>query len=193
MAAQQTLDNVTPINGAIIPPIAQDVTTDEPQQAAAQEKSRYKQASPELVALANSIIKGCHDHLKSAKIKYVFREGDWEQAGRRIPGKVKVIPADLKVNMECDFQISINQELFEMGNEKQKESLLDHLLCYCSYHENENSGVKVWKRRNPEIIEFPEVLARRGIWSADLKKMEQACKQINLFGADTENPSNLVN
>ncbi len=202
MSAAQVADtNVRPINGGAITTDAmlahemiendrealkQELLEEIEQEEADldEERGKFFRAGSDVIKLAKQIIDTYHAHLKEAKITYLFREGDWVVSGRRKPGTAKVINAEAKCLLKCDFIISISEELFEESNDKQKEAIMDHLLCHCHYRENDKSGVKVWKLRNPDVIEFSDVIGRRGVWSDGLKNMKKACAQMNLFGTD---------
>lgn len=151
------------------------------------DKGKFYAADPETLEIVRKVLHGCHAHLKEAKIGVSIRKGDWTAGDNRIPGKAKLVGADVKAFLDYDFILQVNEEILSMSSPEQKESLFDHLLSYCSYNDNEKSGVRVWKIRKPEIHEFIEVMERRGIWNADLKKFEQAYKQPTIWEASGSN------
>lgn len=85
-----------------------------------------------------------------------------------------------------DFLITINEDLYLKATPAKKEAILDHLLSYCDFRENENSGVRVWKIAKPDLQEFKSVVARHGLYNVALRSFDISYRQMPLFSADDQ-------
>lgn len=165
---------------------SEEVPAMEPDQSGDEKKGKYYLASDAMKNLVDKVISQCHAHLKEAKIEIFMKSGDWYDGDLRKHGDVDLVNAKEKVHTDADFRLLLNEELFSMGTPEQQEALLDDLLARCTYHENERTGVWVWKKRKPVIQAFTEVVARRGMFSQSLRDLEVASKQVPLFGTDNK-------
>lgn len=137
--------------------------------------------APEVEAVAKEIISDCHTHLREAKISFTFRDGKWEKNMRPVPGSVKLMSPYAHLLTGLDFGIIINYRLWLSLNPGMRRAVMDHILAYCGFRDDDKTGERKWVKESPSVNEFPEVVSRRGMYSPDLKDLETS---ITEFGKE---------
>lgn len=141
--------------------------------------SEFYNASEELIDIANDLIENYHGHLIEAKIKYLFRTGNWETKKRETWGQAKKIGKEVNFLTGYDFLITIHKDVWEQLNKSEREALLDHELQHC-FAGTDKAGNKIWGVEGHDVEDFYAVIRRHGLWSKPLKKLEQTLNQIEL-------------
>lgn len=137
--------------------------------------------------ILDDLIEDHHDHLTDAKIAIAWRFG-WKPD---VDGRLKLCSvkkgSDLDRELhQHDFVILLNHEAWNESrfSEDQMRALIDHALCRCEVSRDANGEPKidennrvVYRIRHPEIQEFREVIARHGLWTADLERFAQVIRE----------------
>ncbi|MCL6557401.1 MAG: hypothetical protein K6U74_01120 [Firmicutes bacterium] len=144
--------------------------------------------APQVEESAKDLIGHYHQHLASARIKYLFREGAWSKAG----AATRVNARDKKLH-GYDFLIVINKEFYEQMAPDARRALIDHELSHCGI--SESGDWKIWKH---DVEDFAAVIARHGVWnegsqkylSAGMKRIQKE-NEPNLFNQQAEEPETI--
>lgn len=152
--------------------------------------AEFYDASEGLINLAHELIQEHHGHLIEAKIKYLFRTGNWEVKKRDTWGQAKKVGKEIKFLTGYDFIITIHQDVWEQLNNEDRKALLDHELQHCSAG-TDNVGNKVWYVQGHDLEDFHAIIRRHGLWSPALKKLENMLNQTELEFDQPEQAENL--
>ncbi len=128
--------------------------------------------------LAQTLIGQYHDHLATARIKYVFKEKSGKKGGRVVPGKPRKISGVLEFLLEADFLIEVGLDWWNDASSEARTALVDHLLECCHGEEDEKTGAMKWSLRDPDVHEFPTILRRRGSWNKELEELVEVSKEV---------------
>lgn len=141
--------------------------------------AEFYDASDDVVALARDIIQEYHSHLVEAKIKYLFRTGNWEVKKRETWGQAKKVGKEVNFLTGYDFIVTVHRDVWEQLNEEEKRALLDHELQHCSAG-TDDAGNKIWYIQGHDVEDFYAIIRRHGLWSKALRKMEGLLNQTEL-------------
>jgi hypothetical protein len=141
--------------------------------------AEFYDASESLINLAHELIQANHGHLVEAKIKYLFRTGNWEVKKRDTWGQAKKVGKEIKFLTGYDFIITIQQDVWEQLQIEDRKALLDHELQHCSAG-TDNVGNKVWYVQGHDLEDFHAIIRRHGLWSPALKKLGNMLNQTEL-------------
>lgn len=135
---------------------------------------KYSHA-PEVQKMAKKLIEKHHSHLVEARIKYLFRHGNWVSKGEVVLGKAKLAAEDTRFLGEYDFVILINAEAWKTASLQTREALIDHELCHCIcvYDKQDN---RKWSIIEHDVTEFVQVIARHGLWQDVLRRFMRTAK-----------------
>lgn len=124
------------------------------------EKS-YDDAPEECVEMVKSLIETCpeFDHIKSAKIKYLFKIGSWSKVGEcsKASGKWRHLT-------DFDFVVMFHKESWDVFTVEQRNALIHHELSHIGRKDNEN-----WFIIPHDIEEFLATYKRYGAWNGVLQ------------------------
>jgi hypothetical protein len=123
----------------------------------------------DVATMANKLIDDHHSHLVEARIKYLFRSGDWKAKGKTVLGEAKLISGLNRFLLELDFVIMINLEVWNKANAMQRQATLDKYLTRCSQAEDEQGNVS-WYIQDYDVKEYHSIMHRYGAWESDLEK-----------------------
>jgi len=140
------------------------------------EKPELKEAA-EVQELAARLIDKYHSHLAEARIKYLFRTGEWLKKGRIVYGKAEKVPAKWNYLTGYDFVITINQEAWMTGTPEFREALLDHELEHCCKDEDKQGNPK-WYIQPHTVEDFASIIRRHGLWDDCLKLVNRAREEF---------------
>ncbi|MFA5202940.1 MAG: putative metallopeptidase [Lentisphaeria bacterium] len=126
--------------------------------------------------IAERMIPKDHQHLSSAKIRYICRNKAARRAGNPVPGNVYKMGGKFAFLVGFDFIIEIALEVWNDLRPNQRDALIDHLLSRCQGTEKEEDGSMVWKLIPPPVQEFPEVAERHGQWHEGLVEFEKCLR-----------------
>ena len=110
----------------------------------------------EVKTLAQGLIDRYHQHLKAAKIVYLFRDKAWAtQDGKVILGRArKRSEIDKMLGREHeDFLIIIGKDKWTTADEEKRGWLVDHELSHCGCLVS-NKGVVKWIIKKHDVEEF---------------------------------------
>jgi hypothetical protein len=131
--------------------------------------SDYWQAPDEVYDTMKELVANNHPDLALAvdEIAIVFKEKAGKSGGRAVLGKAsKVSPlANALANKPYKFVLELGADVWEHGlTSKQREALLDHLLCSCHGDEDPKSGEMKWSVVKPDLMAFRDNIERYGMW-----------------------------
>ena len=137
--------------------------------------------------IAQPLIDKHHTHLREARILYVFTSKDQKRNGKIVLGKaVKMAEFQQFLSSGDSFDTAEGYELVVMIawncwgalNVAQRQALVDHELCHFERNEKDTG----WAIRGHDVEEFTEVIARHGLWLADVQQFVETAQQLPLGG-----------
>lgn len=156
--------------------------------------------APEVERIAREIIATQveHEHLRQARILYLFRRGTWVTRGKAVYGKAKKMTGELlyvakqlllhqlndaepseikrytdaKGEIQYDFAIEINRTVWPNLTDIQRRALIDHELCHCLIDYKGNCSIV-----GHDVEEFASVIRRYGLVFEDTKAFAKAVRQ----------------
>jgi len=152
----------------------------------------YWKASDEIGKTVQDLIGQNHPDLAliADEIVVVFREKAGKSGGQVILGRSSRASAlaNALANQSYKFIIEVAADMWEheLGS-KQREALLDHLLCSCRCEEDPKSGDMKCSIAAPDIMAYRENVERYGMWfpqEEDAPPEEQPLDE--LLGTATE-------
>ncbi|HZW02797.1 MAG TPA: putative metallopeptidase [Anaerolineaceae bacterium] len=129
---------------------------------------KWEEAPSSVIRIAEELIEKHHPWLQSAKIVFVMRSEAQKTAGRYVISNTAKIPAKLQPVLDGDFLIWLSQQDYDQMSSAQREAAIDHELCHIKLG---GDGLTL---RRPDIIEFSEIVERHGLWSRDLRRLDDA-------------------
>lgn len=131
--------------------------------------SDYWKASEDIYDMMKELVAHNHPDLALAvdEIAIVFKEKAGKSGGRAVLGAArKVAPlANALADKPYKFVLELGADVWEHGlTSKQREALLDHLLCSCHGDEDEKSGNMKWSVVKPDLSAFRANIERYGMW-----------------------------
>ena len=140
--------------------------------------AEFYEVSEELETIARELIQDHHSHLVEARIKYLFRTGNWEVKKRETWGQAKKVGKEVNYLTGYDFIITIHRDVWDQLEGKEKRALLDHELQHCSAG-SDDAGNKIWYIQGHDVEDFYAIIKRHGLWSKSLRKMDSLLKQTS--------------
>lgn len=141
--------------------------------------AEFYDAPEQLVDMAHDLIEKYHGHLIEARIKYLMRDGTWNTQKRETWGQAKKVGKEVNFLTGYDFIITVHSEVWKQLNQAEQEALLDHELQHC-FAGTDDVGNKIWGTQGHDVEDFYAVIRRNGLWSKQLKKLEETLNQIEL-------------
>ena len=132
----------------------------------------YEFAEP-VKEMAKDLIDRYHQHLKAAKIVYLFRDKAWpSQDGKVILGRArKRSDVDKLLGRENeDFLILIGKDKWTAANEEKRRWIVDHELSHCGALVS-NKGVVKWIMKKHDVEEFYNMWQRYEWKREEVKKL----------------------
>ncbi len=126
------------------------------------------------------LVNNCHGHLAQAKIAVLLRRGKWSSKSRDTWGSAKKISPEIKAlypEAAVDFLLTINRDIWDKLDEKQRTALVDHELCHCGRGDDDKAGNPKWIIVGHDSEEFNPILRRHGVWSDGISRMLKALEQ----------------
>ena len=123
--------------------------------------------------MTQELIDRYHQHLKPAKIVYLFRDKAWAtQDGKVILGRArKRSEVDKLLGREHeDFLIIIGKDKWTTADENKKMWLVDHELSHCGCLVS-NKGVVKWIIKKHDVEEFYSMWQRHEFKREEVKNM----------------------
>jgi len=141
------------------------------------EKS-YEDAPEECIKMVENTIETCSefDHVKSAKIKFLFKIGNWTKAGEcsKASGKWRHLT-------DFDFVIMFHRESWDVFSIEQKMALIHHELSHIGRKDSNN-----WFIIPHDVEEFLSTYKRFGAWNGALQMMAQITSNLLLTQQKTD-------
>lgn len=131
-------------------------------------------------SIAGGLIPNYHPELLTARIMYVFLSEASKKNGKEVPGTAKKLTGFSEWALEQDFVLTVALDVWNTLTENQRMALVDHLLERCTGEEDEESGEMVWKMRDPDVQEFPNILYRHGAWNENLQGFVSTAQGVNI-------------
>ena len=126
--------------------------------------------------IAERLIPSINRDLSTIKILYLFRDKPFKVSGTIVPGVVRKVPDYIEHVCDYKFAIIIGLPTWNDYNENQRLASIDHLISMIHTQENENTGDITFKIVKPPVQEFPEVVARNGLWNDTIVDMANVIK-----------------
>jgi hypothetical protein len=101
------------------------------------------------------------------EIVIVFREKAGKAGGQVVLGNSKKVAAIANAIGNTDYKFVLEIAADQWENEltsRQKEALLDHLLCACRVDEDPKSGNIKYTVAKPDIAAYSDNVERYGMW-----------------------------
>ncbi len=136
---------------------------------------KFEYAPESVLILAARMIDQYHNRLSEAKISYVMRNGTWKKKGDTVDADVSVISAANRFELDKQFRITINADIWLNADDKTKAYILDKQLSRCAKEETTNGDVK-WSTRDYYLKEFPSLIERHGFITEELRQLDQVMK-----------------
>ena len=134
---------------------------------------RWK-AGEEIQGQIKTLIGNAHPHLADIcdDIIVIFKEKASCKGGKAILGKTSKAPALLSLLGEREYQfvIELAADTWNQLTDIQKNSLLDHQLCFIGGEEDQKSGEMKYHLTAPDISYFSSEVERNGHWRPDLSE-----------------------
>lgn len=139
----------------------------------------YWKASDDIFNMMRELVGANHPDLANAvdDIAIVFREKASKSGGRAVLGTSrKVAPlAKALSDKPYKFVLEIGADVWEHGlTAKQREALLDHLLCACRGEEDPKTGEYKYSIAKPDLSAFRDNVERYGMWFPSDDETEDA-------------------
>lgn len=156
--------------------------------------------APEVERIAREIIAAQveHEHLRGARILYLFRRGTWTSRGKTIVGRAKKLTgellyvarqllihqigagravegadyADENGDLQYDFALEINRDFWPKLTDLQRRAIIDHELCH--FHRDEKGN---WFITGHDVEGFGSNIRRYGLYMEDLAAFGKAVRQ----------------
>ena len=143
--------------------------------------------------IGQDLIPQYHGDLLNARILYLFTTAKRKKCDRiRLASAKKFSPLERylssrhfddvdepDVNAGADFLMLIDVKEWQTLQQRQRIALVDHELCHCGRFEKivKHSLVGYWVIRGHDVEEFSDVIARHGLWRADVEVMAKVIQQ----------------
>lgn len=139
----------------------------------------YWKASSEIYDLMMQLVAKGHPDLVqvSDEIAIVFREKAGKSGGQVVLGSSKKVSpmTNALAGETFKFVLELAADQWEHGlTSKQREALLDHLLCACRAEEDPKSGELKCTIAKPDIAAFRDNVERYGMWFPKEDETKQA-------------------
>lgn len=123
----------------------------------------------EVAQVASKLIANTHKHLASLPIEYVWRDKASKSGDKVTLGKARKVSglnAFLSEHGEDFYVIEIAADTWKDLTSTQQLALVDHELCHLA---GRNLDTDKLELRKHDVEEFAEVIARHGVWTANLE------------------------
>ena len=151
----------------------------------------YWKAPKEIQEMVQALIVQHHPDLAvvASETIVVFREKASKSGGQVVLGSSKKVTplVNALANEKFQFALEIAADVWEHDlSAKQKEALLDHLLCACRCEEDPESGGLKCSVARPDIMVFRDNIDRYGMWlPKDQNPGEPPSPVDGLFGTSS--------
>lgn len=162
--------------------------------------------APEVAKIVAELIEDVDVHwpLDSCRIECLFMKDAPVKGGRLVLGRARRVGgltaylADRLFHAQelyrppvPFFVIEIAEPQWREMTDDQRRALVDHELCHCVVDDDTADGVPKLSTRGHDLEEFFGIVARHGLWSADITMMAgQVSKQLALAIDDAEQWAN---
>jgi len=129
--------------------------------------TKFTECPPEILSIAWDLINRHHDHLREARIGFIFRDEAQQSKGRTVFVSVRKPPLWLEAfdaSFEYDFIIEIAENIYAELKGERREALIDYALCHCGM------GKNGWVIIAPDIEGYKGNVDRYGFWNSELLK-----------------------
>jgi hypothetical protein len=120
------------------------------------------------------------------EIVVVFRSKAGKSGGQVILGRPKKATAlaNALAGEDYKFVLEVGADVWETGlTAREREALLDHLLCACRAEDDPKSGEIKYSIAPPELSAYRDNIARYGLWFPREDDEEEDSAVEKMFGA----------
>lgn len=135
---------------------------------------RYADAT-EVEAVARELIRKVpeHEHLASARIRYLFRSGSLAHRGKAVYGRAIVLPErDRLLSGGYEAVIVISRQIWDLLQPAQRRALVDHELCHLTRNDDGDLALA-----QHDVEEFAAVIRRHGLWTEELRAVGRVVQE----------------
>lgn len=137
------------------------------------EQPKFGEA-PEVADVARVLIPQYHSHLVEARIRYLYRYGEWSSRGQTTLGRAyRAAPRD-QFLLQIDFLIIVNGDEWQRLTPEQRTALVDHELAHCGDNGPDEQGRPKWCIWPHDVEEFSSIIHRHGLWRPALDQFGKA-------------------
>ena len=145
-----------------------------------EERDSIYEESPEVADVAYDIINDHRTELQDANIAYFFRHGPWRSKGKNVLGQAKKVSGLYRELTGKDYVIVISADFWQQATEAQQKAIVHHELMHCGKNEDGS-----WVLHDHDFNGFNQELKLYGVWTGDLKQMDQQRRQISFLDQET--------
>lgn len=153
---------------------------------------RLVEAPEELKVMAARLVDEDHSGLHEAKISYWMITGNWRKKGETVDADCTLVTG---VNRkECGgvvFRIFVNETVWNKSNAKERAYILDNQLTRCCKGETGNGEAR-WYVQDYSVKAFPSIIAKYGILTEEMRRLDTALRQTTLFDEKEETPAQMA-
>ena len=150
---------------------------------------RLIEAPEELTTIAARLVDEGHSGLSEAKITYWMIAGNWRKKGEVVDADCTLVTGvNRKESGNVIFRIFVNESAWNNADEKLRSYILDNQLTRCCKGETGNGEAR-WYVQDYSVKAFPSIIAKYGIITDEMKKLDTAMRQTSLFEPEVEPPA----
>jgi hypothetical protein len=146
----------------------------------------WTEASRDVIATAEEIIRQYHADLRNANIGFLFRSEAQSSGDKQVTATASKVSDKLRPFLDYDFIIWVAEDVWKSLTHERRQALIDHELCHCQYIGGPGEGKATILHH--DIEEFIVIIERYGLWSHDLLNARNALSkavQPTLFDSST--------
>jgi len=149
---------------------------------------RVTEAPDNLLTLAARLIDDGHSGLSEAKITYWMITGNWRKKGEIVDADCTLVTGLNRIESgNVIFRVLVSEAIWDKADEKLRAYILDNQLTRCCKGETGNGEAR-WYVQDYTVKAFPSIIAKYGIITEEMRKLDTAMRQTSLFDTEEISP-----
>jgi hypothetical protein len=151
--------------------------------------AEFEQVTPDVLAMANELVRQYHEGLWAARLGFVFRSKSMTVHSIPRAGAISRVPPAIKAQQGAaavDYVIWISKDAWLKYSDLEKRALIDHELCHAMRNDDGE-----WTIRGHDVEEFSVIIQRYGLLSYQQRIMAQVM-QLHLFEPEEDERGDIV-